>query len=134
LLTIIIVLLGLVFYLIYKNNEWKLKFEQKVKEWVEKEEKRIREDAINRSARALSGKTLEKLIPFLDRFKHNPHDVRWLGDPIDLIVFDGYSEDNPQKITFLEIKSGNSKLTSKQNKIKELIEKKKVEWEEFRIT
>jgi predicted Holliday junction resolvase-like endonuclease len=59
---------------------------------------------------------------------------RWLGDPIDLIVFDGYSEDNPQKITFLEIKSGNSKLTSKQNKIKELIEKKKVEWEEFRIT
>jgi predicted Holliday junction resolvase-like endonuclease len=75
LLTIIIVLLGLVFYLIYKNNEWKLKFEQKVKEWVEKEEKRIREDAINRSARALSGKTLEKLIPFLDRFKHNPHDV-----------------------------------------------------------
>jgi predicted Holliday junction resolvase-like endonuclease len=133
-LTIIIVLLGLVFYLIYKNNEWKLKFEQKVKEWVEKEEKRIREDAINRSARALSGKTLEKLIPFLDRFKHNPHDVRWLGDPIDLIVFDGYSEDNPQKITFLEIKSGNSKLTSKQNKIKELIEKKKVEWEEFRIT
>jgi predicted Holliday junction resolvase-like endonuclease len=134
LLTIIIVLLGLVFYLIYKNNEWKLKFEQKVKEWVEKEEKRIREDAINRSARALSGKTLEKLIPFLDRFKHNPHDVRWLGDPIDLIVFDGYSEDNPQKITFLEIKFGNSKLTSKQNKIKELIEKKKVEWEEFRIT
>jgi predicted Holliday junction resolvase-like endonuclease len=134
LLTIIIVLLGLVFYLIYKNNEWKLKFEQKVKEWVEKEEKRIREDAINRSARALSGKTLEKLIPFLDRFKHNPHDVRWLGDPIDLIVFDGYSEDDPQKITFLEIKSGNSKLTSKQNKIKELIEKKKVEWEEFRIT
>jgi predicted Holliday junction resolvase-like endonuclease len=133
-LTIIIVLLGLVFYLIYKNNEWKLKFEQKVKEWVEKEEKRIREDAINRSARALSGKTLEKLIPFLDRFKHNPHDVRWLGDPIDLIVFDGYSEDNPQKITFLEIKSGNSKLTSKQNKIKELVEKKKVEWEEFRIT
>ncbi len=131
--SLIAVLLVVIIYFIFKNREWKIKFEQRFKEWLEKEERRIREDAIARSARTLSGKTLEKLIPFLEKFKHNSHDVKWLGDPIDLVVFDGYSEGNPQKITFLEVKSGNSKLTPNQNKIKKLVEKKKVEWEEFRI-
>jgi len=133
LLAVIFILLSAVFYLIYKNKEWKIKFEQRVKEWIEKEERRIREDAILRSARTLSGKTLEKLVPFLEKFNHNAHDLRWLGDPIDLVAFDGYSDGNPDKITFLEVKSGDSKLTSNQKKIKELVEKKKVEWEEFRV-
>lgn len=130
---LIIFLLGAIFYLIYKNREWKIKFEHRIEEWTEEKEKAIREDAIARSARTLSGKTLEKLIPFLERFNHNAHDVRWLGDPIDLVVFDGYSDGKPDKITFLEVKSGDSRLTSNQNRIKDLVEKKKIEWEEFRI-
>ncbi|HLC59520.1 MAG TPA: Holliday junction resolvase-like protein [archaeon] len=130
---IIVSLIGVIFYLVYKNKEWSIKFEQRVKEWLEKEERNIREDAIARSARTLSGKTLERLIPFLEKFKHDPHDVKWLGDPIDLVVFDGYSKGDPKKITFLEVKSGDSKLSTNQKKIKELVDKKKVEWEEFRI-
>jgi predicted Holliday junction resolvase-like endonuclease len=129
----VIALFLVIIYLVFKNLQWKFKFEKRVEEFLEKEERKIREDAIARSARTLSGKTLEKLIPFLEKFKHNSHDVRWLGDPIDLVVFDGYSDGNPNKITFLEVKSGDSKLTSNQNKIRELVEKKKVDWEEFRI-
>jgi predicted Holliday junction resolvase-like endonuclease len=120
-------------YLFFKNREWEIKFDQKVKEWLEKEEQKIREDAIQRSARILSGKTLEKLVPFLENFNYDPHDVRWLGDPIDLVIFDGHSKGNLNQVVFCEVKSGESKLTSVQNKIKELIEKKKVKWEEFRI-
>ena len=130
---LVTVLFLVIIYLVFKNLQWKFKFEKRVEEFLEKEERKIREDAILRSARTLSGKTLEKLIPFLEKFKHNSHDVRWLGDPIDLVVFDGYSDGNPNKITFLEVKSGDSKLTSNQNKIKELVEKKKIDWEEFRI-
>lgn len=122
-----------VIYLLFKNLQWKMKFEQKIKEWLEKEEQKIREDAIVRSARTLSGKTLEKLIPFLEKFKHNPHDVRWLGDPIDLVIFDKYSEGNPDQVVFCEVKSGDSELTRQQKKIKELVEDRKVKWEEFRI-
>ncbi len=133
LILLVIVLFAANFYLLYKNREWKMKFEQRVRELLEKKERAIREDAISRSARTLSGKTLEKLVPFLEKFRHDPHDVKWLGDPIDLVVFDGYSQGNPEKITFLEVKSGESRLTSGQNKIKGLIDKKKVEWEEFRI-
>ena len=131
---LVVVLVVLAGYLFIKNLQWKFRFENKFKDWIEKHEKEIREDAISRSARTLSGKTLEKLIPFLEKFDHDPHDVRWLGDPIDLVIFDGVSgENNPRQITFLEVKSGKSELTKKQERIKELVEKKKIRWEEFRV-
>lgn len=131
---LVVVLSILLLIFLYKNFEWKLKFEQRVKEHLASEEKRIREDAILRSARTLSGKTLEKLIPFLDKFPYNSHDIRWLGDPIDYVIFDGYSsEGQPKQIVFCEIKSGDGKLTKTQNIIKELVENKKVRWYEFRI-
>jgi len=135
---LIFILTILLIYLFFKNREWKIKFDQKVKEFLEKEEEKIREDAIKRSARTLSGKTLEKLVPFLEKFPYDAHDVRWLGDPIDLVIFDGYSSSKEHgkdlnQIVFCEVKSGESELNSSQRKIKDLVEKKKVRWEEFRI-
>ncbi|MBI4010555.1 MAG: hypothetical protein HY361_05240 [Candidatus Aenigmarchaeota archaeon] len=130
----VIVLTILLVYFVIKDLRWRYKFEQKIKEWLDKEEKRIRQDAIQRSARVLSGKTLEKFVPFLDRFTYNPHDVRWLGDPIDLVIFDGYSDNgNIRQIVFCEIKSGNSKLSNIQRKIKELVEQKQIKWVEFKF-
>ena len=128
-----LILFFVVIYLLYKNLEWKFRFEERVRKYIEEKESEIRRDAIERSSKILSGKTLEKLIPFLKKFNHSPHDVRWIGDPIDLVVFDGSSDDNPQKITFVEIKSGESELTEKQKKIKQIIEEGKVFWEEIRI-
>ena len=128
-----LILLVLVIYLIYKNLEWRFKFEERVKKYIEEKEEEIRRDAIERSSKILSGKALEKLVPLLKNFNHSPHDVRWLGDPIDLVVFDGASNDNPQKITFVEIKSGKSELTEKQKKIKQIIKEGKVFWEEIRV-
>jgi predicted Holliday junction resolvase-like endonuclease len=125
-------------YLLVKNIEWKLRFKQKINEWKEKDEKNIREDAIKRSARTLSGKTLEKFVPFLEDFPYDPHDVRWLGDPVDLVIFDGYSAnktsgDEIKQIVFCEIKSGNSVLSKIQSRIRHLVENKKIKWHEFRI-
>jgi len=128
-----LILLVLVIYLLYKNLEWRFKFEERVKRYIEEKEEEIRRDAIERSSKILSGKALEKLVPLLKNFNHSPHDVRWLGDPIDLVVFDGASNDNPQKITFVEIKSGKSELTEKQKKIKQIIKEGKVFWEEIRV-
>lgn len=133
---IVFALLVVIVILLVKNREWKMKFEQKVRDVVEEKEEEIRRDAIARSSRTLSGKTLEKLVPFLDRFKHDPHDVRWVGDPVDLVVFDGYSEGgrkNVDKITFVEVKSGDSKIQTGQRSIRDAVNKKKVKWEEFRV-
>jgi len=130
---LVVLLLISTVYLYFKNREWKIRFEQKIKEWKDHEEESIRRDAIERSARTLSGKTLEKLVPFLDNFPYDPHDIRWLGDPIDLVIFDGQSSGNLNGIVFCEVKSGESKLSKIQHRIKELVERKKVKWEEFKI-
>lgn len=127
---------GAALFFFVKNLQWRMRFDERVKEFLEKQEDGIRKDAISRSARTLSGKTLEKLIPFLDRFGHDPHDVRWIGDPVDLVVFDGYSESGRKDvdgITFVEVKSGNSDLHSGQKSIRDAVQKRKVKWEEFRI-
>jgi len=131
-------LFAVAIYLFFKNRELKMKFEKEVEDFIEVREQEIREDAITRSARTLSGKTLEKFVPFLENFPYDPHDVRWLGDPVDLVVFDGYSKnkesgDDIKQIVFCEVKSGESKLSEIQKRLKSLVEQKKVKWEEFKV-
>ena len=73
------------------------------------------------------GKMTEQFIPFTKDFPFNSEDFRFLGNPIDGIVF---SED---KIVFAEFKAASSQLSPKQRRIKELVEQKKIEWFEQRI-
>ena len=72
------------------------------------------------------GKSFENLFPFMNKYPYEPRNFRFIGDPIDGLSF----EDN--KIVFMEFKTGTSKLSEKQKKIKELVELKKVEWMEVR--
>jgi predicted Holliday junction resolvase-like endonuclease len=98
--------------------------------WKLENEDRIRKDAANRSVRIVMGKVTEHLIPFHEAFSQfNPKDARFIGSPIDLIVFDG-AEDKKDEITiyFLEIKTGNSALSGRQKKIMEAVKEKRVEW------
>ncbi|OYT42126.1 MAG: Holliday junction resolvase [Candidatus Aenigmarchaeota archaeon ex4484_224] len=133
-LEFLVILLTLVLiYLIYENLKLKIKFNSELEKWKMRYEEKIREDAIKRSSSVLVGKTIEKLIPFTKEFDFNPRDVRWIGDPIDFIVFNGISEKEPKEIIFVEVKSGKSKLSKIQSKIKELIEKKKIKWKEIKI-
>jgi predicted Holliday junction resolvase-like endonuclease len=80
-----------------------------------------------KSSEIVLGQVSEKLVPFLDVFKHDPQEASFIGQPIDYIIF------GKNKITFIEVKSGNSKLTSKQRKIRDLIKNKKVEWEQINV-
>jgi len=74
------------------------------------------------------GQISEQIAPFLQNFPYDPKNVKFLGQPIDLISF----EDD--KVVFIEIKTGNSQLSEKQRQIKQLINNKKIFWEEFRIS
>ena len=66
--------------------------------WAKKEEERIRKDAINKSRSVIIGKVTEYLVPFFPGFKYNPKDVRFIGTPIDILIFDGLDEGNIRKI------------------------------------
>lgn len=75
------------------------------------------------SHRVRMGQIGENLIPFLSGFPYNPKHVRGLFQPIDLLVF------NDDEIVFVEVKTGDAKLTDKQRNIKRIIEEGKVRFE-----
>jgi predicted Holliday junction resolvase-like endonuclease len=75
----------------------------------------------------VTGQVSEKLAPFLEEFKHDPQKSQFIGQPIDFIVF----EDD--EVVFVEVKSQNSQLTSKQRRIRDLVKNKKVRWELVKI-
>jgi predicted Holliday junction resolvase-like endonuclease len=100
--------------------------------WKIENEARIRQDAITRSHAVNLGKITEHLIPYMSVFPYNPKDVRFIGSPIDLIVFDGLDEGAIREVIFLEIKTGTSALSARQKQIREIIVSGKVSWRELR--
>jgi predicted Holliday junction resolvase-like endonuclease len=49
----------------------------------------IRKDSVNRSRSTLKGKIAEQMAPVLPDFCFNPADARFIGSPVDYIIFDG---------------------------------------------
>ena len=92
-----------------------------------------RKDAILKSRSVLSGMFSEQLAPFLPNFNFKPTECRFLGKPIDFIVFKGLDDKKIDEVVFVEVKSGKSKLSNVEKSLKEAIKNKKVKWEEYRI-
>lgn len=128
-IVIILFLIGLVIaYLVgYKSGAFR-----KHKEW-EAELPTHRREAILKSRAVLSGQFSEQLSPFLPDFNFKPTECRFIGKPIDFLVFKGMDERDINEIVFVEVKSGDSKLSSIEKKVKDAIKNKKVSWEEYRI-
>ncbi len=100
--------------------------------WEEEREKAVRE-AVTQSRAVLGGKFTEQMAPYLPEFKYDPTEARFIGSPIDLIVFPGLSRGEPEEIVIMEIKSGrNAQLTPQERKIRQLIEDGMVRWELLR--
>jgi predicted Holliday junction resolvase-like endonuclease len=78
------------------------------------------------------GKNLEKVLPTMKDFKWSLPDCRVMGDPIDLLVFNGYSRGLVDSISFVEVKSGAARLNKHQKAIKDAVEDKKVSYKVFK--
>lgn len=90
--------------------------------------------ALDSSRASIKGQVAEQIVPFLPEFKYNPSDAHFLGKPIDYVVFDGLAKNDLQRIVFLDIKCGKkANLNPKQNKIKDLVQNKKVTWDTIHI-
>lgn len=82
-----------------------------------------------KSSETRLGQISEHLVPFLENCRHDPKQMHFLGNPIDYLVFN-FDEGT---ITFLEVKSGNSKPSKRQKTIKNIIKTGRVFYEELRI-
>ena len=99
---------------------------------------KLRKDILEKSRAVLKGKIAEQLAPLLRDFSYNPADARFLGSPIDYVIFDGYSElkdgmGKSIKIIFLDVKTGESSLTKEEKAIKKAVEKGRVEFKVLRM-
>jgi predicted Holliday junction resolvase-like endonuclease len=103
-----------------------------VQVWKARHTRRLRRDAVQRSMAVTVGKVHEQLVPFMPDFPYNPKDARFLGTPIDFIVFDGLSDGDALSIAFVEVKTGNSDLTSRERRVRDAVRAGRVEWVEHR--
>jgi len=79
---------------------------------------KIRENAVQRSLAVTAGKVHEQLVPYLPEFGFNPKDARFLGSPVDLIVFDGLADGQVKRVVFLEVKTGGALLTARERQVR----------------
>ena len=133
LIIVVIILLIAIIVLSYRLSKARREFERKFKLWREGEEDRLgeaRKQAIEQSRSVLGGKFTEQMAPYLPEFKYDPTEARFIGTPIDLLVFPGLAEGKPREIVLIEVKAGKAgKLTTRERRIEELVKAGKVRWE-----
>ena len=108
-------------------------YEVQLESWKKQEEKKIREDAIQKSINTLLGKIGEEFSPVLlaNKYGINLKDFRHLGTPVDFVAFKGLSDGSTEvEVLFLEIKSGKSSgLVGRERMVRDAVKNKRVSYE-----
>jgi len=118
-----------------KLDEWKA---TELTMTIQKE----RGEALDQARTVLKGKIAEQMAPMLPEFvsQYNPAEARFIGSPVDYVIFRNLSKvaegaDESLEIVLLDVKAGlQPVLTRTQKKIKESIEAGKVKWETLHVT
>ena len=126
-LTIVVVLFSIILFIGYLIGKYfaKKQYEEKIPE--------IREDAIKKSRAVLSGQFSEQLAPYLPDFPYKPTEARFIGKPIDFVIFKGMDEKEIDEVVFVEVKSGQSQLSKVERSLKNAINEKKISWHEYKV-
>ncbi|MCH7335884.1 MULTISPECIES: Holliday junction resolvase-like protein [Acinetobacter] len=126
-----------------RNGRIQAEYERYIAE-LELEHKQALLDAqkrsVNTSRAVLKGKMAEQFAPILPEFRYLPSDAKFLGDPVDYVVFDGYTdfrdgdgEAEDIEVILLDIKSGGARLSKGQQAIAQAISEGRVRFETLRI-
>lgn len=87
---------------------------------------------IRQSRAVTTGKVAEQLVPHFPTFPLNPREARFLGSPVDYVVFDGLESDDVRRIVFVEVKTGAAGLSGRERLVRDAVHAKRVEWLELR--
>lgn len=104
--------------------------------FTQKDLERARQEAVRGSQIVKGGQIAEQLAPLLPGFcdEYNPKDARFLGHPIDFVIFDGLEDGDVRRVVFVEIKSGTSaNLNGRQRQVRRAIENGAVDFETLRL-
>ena len=126
-----------------RNGRIKAKYEQYIAELELEHQQALvsaQKRSVNTSRAVLKGKMAEQLAPIMPEFQYLPSDAKFLGDPVDYVVFDGYSDFRDGEgraedieVVLIDIKSGGARLTKGQQAIAQAIAQGRVRFETIRI-
>ena len=107
--------------------------ENDLERWKQEHTQEIRKDSVNRSRSTLKGRISEQMAPLLPEFPFAPADARFIGNPIDFVVFDGYTDAKDGngtaiRVVIVEVKKGKGRLTREESLIKKAVEEGRVSW------
>lgn len=94
----------------------------------------IREDSLVRSRAVLHGRASEQLAPITAGFPFAPSDARFIGSPVDFVVFDGYGEvraglrDTLRRIVLVDVKTGTASLSTVQRRVRDSVGEGRYSW------
>ncbi|ENW06590.1 Holliday junction resolvase-like protein [Acinetobacter beijerinckii] len=126
-----------------RNGRIQAEYEKYIAE-LELEHKQALLDAqkrsVNTSRAVLKGKMAEQFAPILPEFQYLPSDAKFLGDPVDYVVFDGYTDFRDGdgraediEVILLDIKSGGARLSKGQQAIAQAVQQGRVRFETLKI-
>lgn len=126
-----------------RNGKIQAEYEVQISELKRKHQKELRlvqSRSVNSSRAILKGRMAEQFAPIFPEFEYLPSDAKFLGDPVDYVVFDGYTdlrdgEGRPEdiEVVLIDIKSGGARLTKGQQAIAQAIREGRVRFETVRI-
>lgn len=124
--TLIVLLISsiIIIYLLWHIFRMKISLRSKINE--------ARKDTANRQRSTIKGDISETLAPWSMDCVDSVKELRFLGSPIDFVGFKGLDGEGEIDIKFIEIKSGKSRLSKNQRRIRDAIIAGRIGWAEIR--
>jgi predicted Holliday junction resolvase-like endonuclease len=98
-------------------------------------EARLQRKSQKLSRSILGGVFSEQVAPFLPDFPKDlkASEARFIGKPVDFLIFKGMDDQHISEVVFVEIKSGKSQLSNNERSLRDAIQEKRVRWHEYRV-
>ncbi|MDC7126626.1 MAG: Holliday junction resolvase-like protein [Spirochaetales bacterium] len=107
---------------------------KEAKDWESNKIESIVKERIKLSRAVLGGQFSEQLAPYLPGFDFNPNECRFIGKPIDFVVFKGMDEGRVDEIVLVEVKSGKNRNLSKiERALRDAVKDGRVSWQQYDV-
>ncbi len=126
-----------------RNSVIIAEYEQKIQALMlaqQQETQQAVKKSLNTSRATIKGRIAEQFAPMLPEFEYLPSDAKFLGDPVDYVIFDGYTEwrdgnlaAEDIEVVLMDIKSGQARLSKGQLAIEQAVKQGRVRFETLHI-
>ena len=118
-------------YLVVQHGRYRA-----IHKWSDSDVTNARRESVNRSRSVVVGKVQEHLAPLSPEFfgRFNSKDARFLGSPVDFVVFDGLDEGFVKNVCLIEVKTGRASMTRRERLVRDAVDGGRVIFEVVKFT